>query len=161
MNKLRNMQTNIQKYECQNINSLDSDIKTFSAKLVSSNDNQIILDRTAFYPGGGGQPCDIGELKDRPFFLFIVDELHEGVYAINISESFPDTSAFGKEDKSLRKKFSMSQAIKLRNLQFDEIRKLKKYRTIQDGNEQYYVKKELETSKEIWNINRKNKRLVS
>jgi len=41
----------------------DSYIKTFSAKVVSSNNNQIILDRTAFYPGGGGQPCDIGELK--------------------------------------------------------------------------------------------------
>jgi len=55
----------------------------------------------------------------------------------------------------------MGQAIKLRSLSFDEKRKLKKYRTIQDGNEQYYVNKQLETSKEIWSINKKNKRLVS
>ena len=55
----------------------------------------------------------------------------------------------------------MGQAIKLRSLGFDEKRKLKKYRTIQDGNEQYYVNKQLETSKEIWSINKKNKRLVS
>tara|TARA_R100001594_G_C3920466_1_gene235614 strand:+ start:44 stop:613 length:570 start_codon:yes stop_codon:yes gene_type:complete len=130
-----------------------ADVKTYT---FTSKYKQVSIKPKQYY-----NYCDIGELKDRPFFLFIVDELHEGVYAINISESFPDTSAFGKEDKSLRKKFSMSQAIKLRNLQFDEIRKLKKYRTIQDGNEQYYVKKELETSKEIWNINRKNKRLVS
>ena len=41
----------------------DSYITTFTTKVVSSNDNQIILDRTAFYPGGGGQPCDIGEIK--------------------------------------------------------------------------------------------------
>ena len=30
--------------------------------------------------------CDIGEHYGRPFFLFIVDELHDGVFAINISE---------------------------------------------------------------------------
>ena len=52
----------------------------------------------------------------------------------------------------------MGQAIKLRSLGFDEKPKLKKYRTIQDGNEQYYVNKHLETSKEIWSINKKNKR---
>ena len=105
--------------------------------------------------------CDIGDYYDRPFFLFIVDELHDGVFAINISESFPETSRFSNGDTSLRKKFNMGQAIKLRSLGFDEKRKLKKYRTIQDGNEQYYVNKQLETSKEIWSINKKNKRLVS
>ena len=34
---------------------------------------------------------------------------------------------------------------------------LKKYRTIQDGNEQYYNDKTLKTSQAIWNINTKNR----
>lgn len=29
---------------------------------VDSDDGRILLDRTVFYPGGGGQPCDSGEL---------------------------------------------------------------------------------------------------
>ena len=51
----------------------------------------------------------------------------------------------------------MGQSIKLRTLEFDEIRKLKKYRTIHDGNEQYYINKKLKTPKEVWEINRRNK----
>jgi len=41
----------------------DSYLKQFTAKVVSLRDQSVILDRTAFYPGGGGQPCDVGELK--------------------------------------------------------------------------------------------------
>lgn len=43
----------------------DSYLKEFSAVIVS-NDPQnraVILDRSAFYPGGGGQPCDFGVLE--------------------------------------------------------------------------------------------------
>ena len=43
----------------------DSYLKEFSAVVVS-NDPQnraVILDRSAFYPGGGGQPCDFGVLE--------------------------------------------------------------------------------------------------
>lgn len=42
----------------------DSYIKKFSAKVVSVRDGKLIeLDRTAFYPLGGGQPNDTGFLK--------------------------------------------------------------------------------------------------
>lgn len=42
----------------------DSYIQEFEAIIVSVLPDQraVILDRTAFYPGGGGQPCDIGSL---------------------------------------------------------------------------------------------------
>jgi misacylated tRNA(Ala) deacylase len=42
----------------------DSYLKEFDAKATSalSSERAIILDRTAFYPGGGGQPCDFGTL---------------------------------------------------------------------------------------------------
>lgn len=41
----------------------DSYIKEFDAELVEIIGNGAVLDRTAFYPGGGGQPCDTGKLS--------------------------------------------------------------------------------------------------
>ena len=42
----------------------DSYLQEFEAKVhaVVPNERAILLDRTAFYPGGGGQPCDFGTL---------------------------------------------------------------------------------------------------
>ena len=42
----------------------DSYLKEFEAKVASvlPAERAVILDRTAFYPGGGGQPCDFGIL---------------------------------------------------------------------------------------------------
>lgn len=42
---------------------IDAYLKEFTATVVSVNEeeNGVILDRTAFYPGGGGQPNDIGK----------------------------------------------------------------------------------------------------
>ncbi|MDP1716004.1 MAG: alanyl-tRNA editing protein [Anaerolineales bacterium] len=43
----------------------DAYLKEFSAAITSVNaeTRAIILDRSAFYPGGGGQPCDFGTLE--------------------------------------------------------------------------------------------------
>jgi misacylated tRNA(Ala) deacylase len=42
----------------------DSYLQEFDAHVTSvlSMERAIVLDRTAFYPGGGGQPCDFGTL---------------------------------------------------------------------------------------------------
>ena len=42
----------------------DSYLQEFEANVLSvlPNERAILLDRTAFYPGGGGQPCDFGTL---------------------------------------------------------------------------------------------------
>ncbi len=43
----------------------DSYLKEFSATILSvdSESRSVVLDRSAFYPGGGGQPCDFGALE--------------------------------------------------------------------------------------------------
>lgn len=37
-------------------------IQRFSAKVIKKTPQYVILDKTAFYPTGGGQPCDTGKL---------------------------------------------------------------------------------------------------
>lgn len=48
----------------EKIYSTDAYARTMDALVVGSNrdDNRILLDRTVFYPGGGGQPHDLGSL---------------------------------------------------------------------------------------------------
>lgn len=40
----------------------DSNLKQFSAIVTAHESSAIVLDQTAFYPGGGGQPADFGVL---------------------------------------------------------------------------------------------------
>lgn len=49
----------------------DSYLQNFTAKVTAVDEasHAVILDRTAFYPGGGGQPCDFGKLDS-----FIVEK---------------------------------------------------------------------------------------
>jgi misacylated tRNA(Ala) deacylase len=44
---------------------IDSYLKEFDATIVSVDveSRAVVLNRTAFYPGGGGQPCDFGVLR--------------------------------------------------------------------------------------------------
>ncbi len=43
----------------------DAYLQEFDANIVSmlQDERAVVLDRTAFYPGGGGQPCDFGSLS--------------------------------------------------------------------------------------------------
>ena len=38
------------------------DLLVHEAVVVDARPGAVVLDRTAFHPGGGGQPCDIGAL---------------------------------------------------------------------------------------------------
>ena len=48
----------------ENLYHTDSYLRNFQAKVVSTDENTraVVLDRTAFYPGGGGQMFDTGDL---------------------------------------------------------------------------------------------------
>jgi len=41
----------------------DSYLREFTARITSAQENRVALDQTAFYPTGGGQPCDHGWLS--------------------------------------------------------------------------------------------------
>ena len=41
----------------------DAYLQTFDAEVTGQVDGGVVLDRTAFYPGGGGQPSDVGTLS--------------------------------------------------------------------------------------------------
>lgn len=43
----------------------DAYVQEFEAQVISVDEKSgaVILDKTAFYPGGGGQPCDLGTLR--------------------------------------------------------------------------------------------------
>lgn len=41
----------------------DSYLKQFTAKVLAVQDGALILEQTAFYPGGGGQPADAGIIR--------------------------------------------------------------------------------------------------
>ncbi|MCY4581502.1 MAG: alanyl-tRNA editing protein [Chloroflexi bacterium] len=40
----------------------DAYTRMFDARVTASEGDAVTLDRTAFFPGGGGQPCDVGVL---------------------------------------------------------------------------------------------------
>src|SRR5690606_670408 len=41
----------------------DAYLQTFPANVLAHVDGGVVLDRTAFYPGGGGQPHDVGSFN--------------------------------------------------------------------------------------------------
>ena len=70
----------------------DSYAREFEANVVELSGREVILDRTAFYPGGGGQPPDKGTLGVGPVRASVVDVRREGREIIHILDNpIPDT----------------------------------------------------------------------
>jgi alanyl-tRNA synthetase len=58
----------------------DPYLKEFTAKVVRKTDRGVILDRTAFFPTGGGQPCDFGTLNGHD----VTDVVDEGEAVLHV-----------------------------------------------------------------------------
>jgi misacylated tRNA(Ala) deacylase len=73
----------------------DSYLTNFNATLlqVDIENHALILDQTAFYPGGGGQPCDIGVIKVGSFELQVIKVRKSGeelFHFVDASELLPE-----------------------------------------------------------------------
>ncbi len=70
----------------------DSYLRVFEAGIIGLSGREIILDRTAFYPGGGGQPPDKGTLGIGPVRASVVDVRREGGEVVHVLDNpIPDT----------------------------------------------------------------------
>lgn len=58
----------------------DPYLTEFTARVVRRTDRGVVLDRTAFYPTGGGQPCDLGTLNGVP----VTDVFEEGDDVVHV-----------------------------------------------------------------------------
>ena len=66
--------------------------KKFEARVVKLEGREVVLDRSAFYPGGGGQPADKGSLGIGPVKANVVDARREGTNIVHIlDKAIPDT----------------------------------------------------------------------
>ena len=59
-------------------------VRTFRARLTAQPPGAVVLDRTYFYPAGGGQPCDRGTLRhDSGGTLDVIDVIKSGPAVIH------------------------------------------------------------------------------
>ena len=66
--------------------------KEFEARVVKLEGREVVLDRTAFYPGGGGQPADKGSLGIGPVRADVVDARRESENVVHVlDKAIPDT----------------------------------------------------------------------
>lgn len=75
----------------------DGYIETFEAGVVSVDGDEVVLDCTAFYPGGGGQVCDTGYIQQ-----YRVTDVHykgkEIVHVVPGNDLRPGTRVWGRID---------------------------------------------------------------
>jgi misacylated tRNA(Ala) deacylase len=70
----------------------DSYLREFAARVIGLHGREVILDRTTFYPDGGGQPADKGSLGVGPIHASVVDVRREGSGIVHILDNaIPET----------------------------------------------------------------------
>lgn len=79
----------------------DAYLREFEASVVRVSGREVWLDRTAFYPGGGGQPHDKGALKVGPIEARVVDVQRRDGDIVHVTDKpIPETveRLFGELD---------------------------------------------------------------
>ena len=86
----------------------------FDAEIIGVTEDGIILNQTLFYPGGGGQPCDLGYINE-----FEIIDVHEDKAGniVHVPKNFPENlrnikNVHGKINWPLR--FEMMQQHQVR-----------------------------------------------
>lgn len=70
----------------------DAYLKEFEAKVLGLSGREVVLDRTVFYPGGGGQPADKGSLGVGPVQASVVDVRREAGRIVHVLDNvIPET----------------------------------------------------------------------
>jgi misacylated tRNA(Ala) deacylase len=70
----------------------DAYLRRFEARVVALDGREAVLDKTAFYPGGGGQPADKGTLGVGPVRASVVDARRAGGGIVHVLDTaIPDT----------------------------------------------------------------------
>ena len=70
----------------------DAYLKEFGSRVAMISRREVILEKTAFYPGGGGQPADKGTLGAGPIRASVVDARREGDNIVHVLDApIPDT----------------------------------------------------------------------
>ena len=70
----------------------DSYLKEFEARVERLNGREMVLDKTAFYPGGGGQPPDKGTLRVGPIQATVIDARREEGGVVHVlDDAIPNT----------------------------------------------------------------------
>jgi alanyl-tRNA synthetase len=64
-------------------------LREFEAEVLESLGEMVVLDQTAFYPEGGGQPCDLGVLKGESGTARVVDVQKYGETIVHRLDSNP------------------------------------------------------------------------
>lgn len=99
--------------ETQKLYYIDSHTNSFQAKVISCEPNmtsngttyQIVLDKTAFFPEGGGQPADAGFINSIP--VMDVQETNDIIYHTILEPIQPETIVLGEIDWA--KRFDLMQ----------------------------------------------------
>ena len=89
---------------------IDSYMKEFQAKIVKifSNENAVVLNRTAFYPVGGGQPSDTGTIEVAHETFIVTKVKKQNGYVLHFIEGkLPEQglAVIGKIDWNRRYEF--------------------------------------------------------
>lgn len=70
----------------------DAYLREFEARIVRHAGRELTLDRTAFYPGGGGQPPDKGRLGAGPVGAQVIEVRRDGGGIVHVTDlSVPGT----------------------------------------------------------------------